>query len=299
MSNLLKAYSVVCHSEGDKRIIDSNQAVGYAIDKIRQELESEQIYDVQETQTGFVQGLNVENVEGLLYSENDQDGLTVVSGNTIIADDEEAEAAARNIISQAEEKARNLLSNADGDAAAIIEKAKAEAERIYEDARRQGYEAGYGEGRQNLEAEYNAKHNELQALRDQLMEEYEAKKKNMEPELVDAILQVFIKVTHVLSEDKKDLIIDLVDSVMSKNPLSNNFFIRTSKEDAEFLRTNKDRLRTGINKNLNLDIIEDSTMKRNECLIETDFGVFDCSLDIQLDSLVRDIKLLACAVGNE
>jgi flagellar biosynthesis/type III secretory pathway protein FliH len=44
--------------------------------------------------------------------------------------------------------------------------------------------------------------------------------------------------------------------------------------------------------------IADSLMKSNECLIETDFGVFDSSLDVQLSNLAKDIKLLACAMGS-
>ena len=35
-------------------------------------------------------------------------------------------------------------------------------------------------------------------------------------------------------------------------------------------------------------------MKRSQCLIDTDMGIFDCSLDIQLENLIDDIKILAC-----
>ena len=45
---------------------------------------------------------------------------------------------------------------------------------------------------------------------------------------------------------------------------------------------------------INLDIVADTTMKKNECIIETDAGVFDCSLDIELNNLIKDIKLLSC-----
>ena len=37
-------------------------------------------------------------------------------------------------------------------------------------------------------------------------------------------------------------------------------------------------------------------MKKNECIIETDAGVFDCSLDIELNNLIKDIKLLSLSL---
>ena len=49
-----------------------------------------------------------------------------------------------------------------------------------------------------------------------------------------------------------------------------------------------------MSKEINLDIVADTTMKKNECIIETHAGVFDCSLDIELNNLIKDIKLLSC-----
>ena len=49
-----------------------------------------------------------------------------------------------------------------------------------------------------------------------------------------------------------------------------------------------------VSKDTQIEITEDSALKRNECLIETDAGVFDCSLDVQLDNLIKDIRLLSC-----
>ena len=43
-----------------------------------------------------------------------------------------------------------------------------------------------------------------------------------------------------------------------------------------------------------MDIVEDAAMKKNQCIIESDTGVYDCSLDIELNNLIRDIKLLSC-----
>ena len=67
-----------------------------------------------------------------------------------------------------------------------------------------------------------------------------------------------------------------------------------SPEDYKFLTNNQGKIYCAVSKEINLDIVADTTMKKNECIIETDAGVFDCSLDIELNNLIKDIKLLSC-----
>ena len=298
LSNLLKSYAVVSRGT-DAKIIDSNKAMMNAMDKVKTHMENE-----SGDRTEFVQGLAAENVDDLLYSENDEDGGMVLSGNVhydgFVGEKEpESYKGSDENIEDIQTQVRQMMETAESDAEAIIEDAKSRAAEILEFAKKEGYDAGYNEGRQNASDELAEKMSEIETMKQELVEEYEARKAAMEPELVDAILKVFVDVTHVLSEDRKDLIMYLVDSVVSDNLMSNNFFIRTSKEDADYLRMNKEKLVAGIDKEINIEIIEDNTMKKNECIVETDFGIFDSSLDIQLESLVQDIKLLACAVGNE
>lgn len=47
------------------------------------------------------------------------------------------------------------------------------------------------------------------------------------------------------------------------------------------------------NKNAALEVVEDATMKKNECMIEADGGIYDCSLDMQLAALRRELLLLS------
>ncbi|MBP3195714.1 MAG: hypothetical protein J6N21_01755, partial [Butyrivibrio sp.] len=45
--------------------------------------------------------------------------------------------------------------------------------------------------------------------------------------------------------------------------------------------------------NTSMEIIEDPLLKGNECMIESDSGVFDCSLGVELSELSRKLKLLS------
>ena len=44
-----------------------------------------------------------------------------------------------------------------------------------------------------------------------------------------------------------------------------------------------------------LDIVMDESMQPGQCTIDTDEGVFECGMDIQLSNLIRDLKALARA----
>lgn len=40
--------------------------------------------------------------------------------------------------------------------------------------------------------------------------------------------------------------------------------------------------------------VDTDGLERNQCMIETNTGIFNCSLDIELNKLINNIKLLSC-----
>lgn len=300
MSNLLKSYHVVC-ANSDKRIIDTNQAMSEAIVRIKEQIETQSY----EANVDFVQGLDVANVEELLYSENDETGEQIIAGNVIHADGDFAPKQEIDLsiidekIAEAEEQAKFIIDNAKGDADAIVLEARKKAEEILDEAKNSGFEQGYSEGKQKADAETQTKLDEIEQLKTQLMSNYQEKVKTLEADLVDVILKVINDVTHVISEDKVDLVAGLIRTVIDDDVTSDSFVIRVSKEDAEFVKNNKDKIIDDVAKINDIIVVEDGTMKKGQCMVETNFGIYDCSLDVQLEALIKEIKLLACAVGNE
>ena len=108
------------------------------------------------------------------------------------------------------------------------------------------------------------------------------------------ILDVFSDMTHLLALDKKDLILTIVNSVFEGIDVSKNYIIRACHEEAAFLKENRKKIVSGVS-DVSIEIVEDLSMKRGQCIIDTDVGVFDCSLDIQMEELMADIKMISCA----
>lgn len=275
MSNLLKRGTTTISEE---RIIDYNELIKLKLKNIANDRENHGNVDAD----GFVNGLKADVVEQLLTG-SDEDGETAQSqedvNNQIAAALEEANEQAQTIRDEANEE---------------LAQAHMEARKIIEDAKRTGYE----QGAQNAREEYNAKADELardyEAKKAQLEKEYNDMKASMEPELVETITEVFKKITYTVAEDNKDIIIGLINGVMKNTDISNEFIIKVSPEDYKFLVNNQGKIYCSVSKEVTMDIVEDATMKKNQCIIESDTGVYDCSLDIELNNLIEDIKLLSC-----
>ena len=169
-----------------------------------------------------------------------------------------------------------------------------EAGKIIEDAKRTGYEQGAYNAREEYESKAEALEREYEQKKAQLEKEYNDLKAAIEPELVETITEVFRKITYTVAEDNKEIIIGLINGVMKNSDISNEFVIRVSPDDYRFLVNNQGKIYCAVSKEVNMDIVEDAAMKKNQCIIESDTGVYDCSLDIELNNLIRDIKLLSC-----
>ena len=69
---------------------------------------------------------------------------------------------------------------------------------------------------------------------------------------------------------------------------------KAEKEDYPFASMQKRELIKNTNINIDdVELLEDATLGKNECMIETGSGVFDCSLGTQLEALNEELRLLS------
>ncbi|MDO5403258.1 MAG: FliH/SctL family protein [Eubacteriales bacterium] len=272
LSNLLKKGMTVSKSE---RVIDYNELIKRKLEHIM-ETEKQPV-----TADGFVSGLNADIVEQLISedSQTAQEETSVTNEQSL----EDVKAQADEIINNARLEAENIHSNAVD-----------EADQIAKDAREQGYQEGVSQSQKEFEAEKARLDAEYEQKIKSLEEEYENRKAQLEPELVDVLTDVFKKVTLTVAEDNQEIIMHLINGVMRNADNSRDFIIKVSPDDYKFLIANQGKIYCAMSREIQLNIIEDVTMTRNQCVIETDTGIFNCSLDIELENLIKDLKLLSC-----
>lgn len=277
MSNLLKRGSVI---NKDERVIDYNDLIKKKIQAIMESKHNEMDAD------GFINGLHADVVEELISDDETADALTedaTVGEQQAAASLENANAEAERIIEEARLQAEQIIADANKNADAAFEEAK---------------QNGYYEGNAKAQEELNVKQVQLEVEFDnkkkELEQEYNNLKESIEPELVEVITDVFRKVTGVVAEDNQEIILHLINDVMHNADGSRDYVIKVSPDDYKFLVNNQGKIYCAMSREVNIDIVEDASLERNQCMIETNTGIFNCSLDIELNNLIKNIKLLSC-----
>lgn len=264
MANLVKFHCVV--REENDRVISSDEIIA---DKLKE------LADVR----SYVEGEN--------YDDEFAENISKDKVERLLEDREEA------VLNNALEQQKAIIDKANAEASYIIENARREAEAMkvqsYAKGEKDGYEAGYEKG--FAQAEEMKKN--LQIEREELEHQYQKQLDEMEPVLVDALIAIFENAFSIQFAEKKDFIMHLLQSAFSKIENSKEYLIRVSREDYPVVQERKEEIRSELPRSASVEFVEDLTLNKNQCLIETDGGLFDCSLGTQMDNLIRDIKMLA------
>ncbi len=262
MSSLVK-YSRVIPKKESARIIDSNERVAAKL----AELAAVSDYINQEdADNDFVSGIDAEHVELLLKDEEEP----------------EEQVTPEDILAEAKEEATKIQAQA-----------QAEKEFLFDRARKEGNQQGYQEGYQRAMAEFDAQKKALEQEKASLEAEYKLKCEELEPVMVDKILELVEHVLHIDLSGKKLVILQLLEASLSQMERSKEYLVRVSKEDYEALRGNQEAVRELLPEDAQVSIVEDSSLQIHQCMVETDRGIFDCSLDTQWNSLKRTIQMVS------
>lgn len=253
MSNVIKAYAVR-YDEKAKKFLDV-RLKDMALGK-KQETRPE-----ERPQEGFVEGINAATVE-ILQQENEKK-------------------TAGDVLDQAKKEAQRILEQAKIEAAGIKNEAFAQA-------RKRGYEEGMQKARaeaQKLEEEYSMKLKKLEDERENIINE-------LQPQIAELIAGLVEKITGIVIKDKEDVVLYLVEKAMKNLDKCNEINIRVSSEDYDYLLDHRQELAQVLDRELEMHITEDPALFKNQCLIETESRVINCSLDLQLENLLTDIRLI-------
>ncbi len=277
LSNVLKRGSAVYQEE---RIIDYNEILK---EKVRTMAELSERNRNRMDADGFVNGLEAEVIEETDYIDSD-DTLEASS----LEDDTSVSVEQANI------EAQEIIQDANEQAQSILADAQDEAENIKLQSKEQGYQEGIAQAQSEFYDKEQALEQDYVQKKQALEEEYNQLKAQIEPDLVNVLVDVFAKVTKTIAEDNKDVVLHLVNNVLENVEPSHEITIKVSPDDYQFMVNNQGKIYCAMTADTNLEIIQDTNLQSSECLIETDSGVFNCSLDIELNNLIKEIKLLSC-----
>ena len=287
MSNLFKG-AFISFDESDARIIDNNELANKKIEEFQeQELkrqrammaEDEGLPPEGDENSDFSPGIDMEQLDQLT-----EDQSILGAPNEDPQFDMEAMQAEIDFkLQQASEQAE-----------AIINDAQNQAEEIKKGAIEQGHQEGYDAGYQEGMAAVESLKADIEAQREGLEKEYQMLVDELEPEMVDVLTQIYEHVLGIELRDDKGIILHLLKNTLSRIEPGNDLIVHVSSDDYDEVMDEKESLNACVTSpNTTMEIIEDPLLKENECMIESDSGVFDCSLGVELSEISRKLKLLS------
>ena len=167
----------------------------------------------------------------------------------------------------------------------LLEAAEKEADRIreaakvaYQEERRRGYEKGLEDGKADIVAR-----------KLELLDESVTFMASVEDKMVDIVMKALQKCVMEIGE--KEMVVQIVRKVM-------NAVVRTQrhitlKVAPEMVPVVKNRLNEIMQDYPmldDIDVLEDSRLKGASCMIETEAGVADASIDTQLDAIEKSMR---------
>ncbi len=285
MSNLFKA-GFVTFDASEARIIDNNELANKKIEayqerelkRQRSQMAEEEGFSENGSVDDFVPGIDMEQLSQLT-----EDQSMYESEPDPQFDMEAVQAEIDLKIQQAQEQADM-----------IVQQAQQEADSIRQSAMEQGHQDGYNAGYQEGVMAAQAIQEEAKQHRDELDQEYQQIVDELEPEMVDVLTQIYEHVFNIELREDKSIILHLLKTTLSRIEPGKDLIVHVSSDDYDDIMDEKEQLDACITSpSTTMEIIEDPLLKENECMIESDSGVFDCSLGVELSELTRKLKLLS------
>ena len=279
-SNLYKAGFV--HLGEDARVIDMNAILEKRLKEEAERRSRQPEHELVAAQDGFTEGLNAEKVDVLLEPDAEAASLQ----NASIQEQEQ--------LRQEIEEARNGLASLQAQIEQEKEQAQLEIDQMkakaFEEANEQGYQEGYRKGLDSVQELQKQCEDE----RLQQEQEYQKKLEEMEPLMVDTLCDVYSHIFKVEAKEHKELVLKLLQDTLLKVDGTGSIIVHVAKEDYAYVQEQKGALleEAGMQSG-SVEIVSDAALARAQCMIETEGGVYDCSLDTELAELKRRLMLLA------
>jgi flagellar assembly protein FliH len=272
LSNLFKQYNVI-NADVHTRVINSDDRLA---DRFRkQEAEAQETATQQEQESPEQESAEQEFSAGIEAPKVD------------------LEAIRQEALESAREEAERITAEAQAQAQQFLQDAEQQAQVMLAEQKQLGYEQGLAEAKEEFQQKSDELEEDMRVKKQELFDNYEKKMTGMESDMVDAIIHVFDKVFNIQFEDKRDILMALVNNTLMDVDAGDKIRIHASEADYPMFQEHLDEIQEKVGPDVSVEFVRDSSLSAGECQIETPFGVFDCGVDTELAGLLKDIRSLA------
>ena len=245
--------------------------------------------DLRKEAEAFRQGWEIEK-QHLLEEANAQADEIIKNAKDAAFEEVKRKTDEASVIkSDAQAQADEIIANAKSEAEKIIQDAHLEEQKIKDDAKQDGFKQGHDDGYSAGESEIERLVERLRKMVEALMLRREEILKETEQQIVELVILMTRKVVKIISETQKTAIMSNILAALKKVKSRGNVILHVNLEDLKLASANADEFIKRVENIQGIAVVEDSTVEKGGCVVETDFGAIDARISSQLSELEEKI----------
>lgn len=197
--------------------------------------------------------------------------------------------SAAEIKANAETQANDIISKAQAEADRIISEAEARRNQLESEATQNGYEAGHKKGYDDGVAEVNRLVERMHKMVESVMQRREEILSETESQIVELVILMARKVIKILSESQKNVVMANTLAALKKVKARGKVTLRVNLEEVKLTTAHIQEFIQHVENIESIKVLEDSSVEKGGCIVETDFGAIDARIASQLTELENKI----------
>lgn len=195
-----------------------------------------------------------------------------------------------NVIkAEAEAEAQKIIQDAETKALQIQEKAEEEREAFVKDAFKEGFDKGSEDGYKMGQNEVNRLTDRLHLMLERIMNKRQEILDETEQQIVELVILMTRKVVKTISDSQKNVVMSNIVQALRKVKGRGEVTLRVNLEELQLTTDHKKEFMKAVENIKNISIVEDTSVEKGGCIVETDFGAIDARISSQLHELEQKI----------
>ncbi|MBC7958982.1 MAG: hypothetical protein H7X94_03860 [Vallitaleaceae bacterium] len=191
----------------------------------------------------------------------------------------------------------NMFEQAQAEAEAILQSARENAIQIEKTAKTKGHKEGLKAGKEEAMQQIAGLKNELEESIAQFEKEKSHFYRSVEPKIAGIIMTLVTNMVGIQKFDK-DTIFFVIKKGLEEMDVHGDLIIKVSSEDFDVVMQNKTYLEENMSAQIHIEVMKDTRLSKNDCIIETNLGIINCSLSERMNGLLRQLSLIEKSFGT-
>ena len=226
-------------------------------------------------------------------AQKEADTITEDAKQTAFEEIKKSKNEAQKNLQESKDKSDAIIRDSEEKAAGMVKNADERVQSIEKDAYSAGFKEGSDSGFENGKNEVERLIDKVHIILSNAIEKRNEIIEESETQMISLVLLISQKVIKVISENQKNVVINNVIQALRKLKTRGEVVVRVNLADVQLTTEHiKDFMRM-VDNIRSVTVLEDSTVDRGGCIIETDFGEIDARISSQLNEIQDRILELA------